>query len=341
MSLNILIIDDKASFRQNLKNELLNKGITNVHVANNVNIGYDIIKTRDVDIALVDSKLIETIDEFTFNETFTKRNVKVLLLVLKEDYGKDYIFRLLKIGAVDLIEVSDAKKINNKIIDDILVQAENATSANLNAHYDRFNLPSFKIQVKRKSTNQAIVIASSTGGPKTLEQVIPLFPKELPLPVFVVQHMPPLFTKSLADRLNSISDMTVKEAEDGEVVKKGFCYMAPGNYHMRVIEVNGEKLIKLSQEDKQLGVRPNANILMKSVADIYQGNTLAIVLTGMGTDGTDGAIAVKKYQGTVLVEAEEDCVIYGMPKSVVNSGNYDIVVRLDKIAVQAIHWLDI
>jgi two-component system chemotaxis response regulator CheB len=164
-------------------------------------------------------------------------------------------------------------------------------------------------------------------------QLIPALPKDLPAAVLVVQHMPALFTKSLADRLDQASQIEVSEASDGSLIKVGQALLAPGGYHMVVSKGNR---VLLNQDPPVLGVRPSVDITMKSVAEVYRASTIAVVLTGMGSDGTVGASCIKAVGGKVLAEDKSTCAVYGMPQSVFKSGCVDQVLPLPQIAPQLI-----
>ena len=193
----------------------------------------------------------------------------------------------------------------------------------------------------RKSTQKIIIIGSSTGGPQSLDHVIPFFPKEIPAPIILVQHMPPIFTKKLAERLDGISNVRVKEAIDGEEIEDGFCYVAKGDYHLELKRKDGKTIIKLNQKERILGVRPCINVTMESASKIYGKNAIGIILTGMGSDGTIGSKKIKERRGTIIVQSEATSIIYGMPKSVVLSGYYDVIVDLQKIAIAALQMLEV
>jgi two-component system chemotaxis response regulator CheB len=190
-------------------------------------------------------------------------------------------------------------------------------------------LPSSKN--KPAVSGKIVVIGSSTGGPRSLDMIIPNLPKNFPAPIVVVQHMPPGFTKSLAMRLDSTSELTVKEAEDGEEVKPGFVYIAPGDFHLGLKAQNGKVFFFLDKSDKINNVRPSVDFTLDKAAEIYKSKTIAVILTGMGKDGTKGAFKVKFYGGTVIAEDKETCVVFGMPKSVIEEGYSDYVLPAYKI----------
>lgn len=181
-----------------------------------------------------------------------------------------------------------------------------------------------------------IIIGSSTGGPMALQQVIPLLPSNLPTPVLVVQHMPAGFTKSLAMRLDSQSMMMVREAVDGEIIKPGTVFIAPGDFHMTIRQkmIDGEfiEVIALTKGDKVLGVRPSVDVLLESAVPIYKNNLVGIILTGMGSDGSEGIKKLKLVGGKVIAEDESTCVAYDMPRFVIEQKLADYILPIDKIA---------
>lgn len=194
-----------------------------------------------------------------------------------------------------------------------------------------------KIEPDKKSKfKKIVIIGTSTGGPRALQQVIPLLPHYFNAPVLVVQHMPPGFTKSLAERLDSQSRIKVREAEEGDIVRPGIVLIAPGDYHMTVRqeEINGKtkEVIALTKSEKVQGVRPSVDVLLNSVAPIYGANSVGVILTGMGSDGTDGIRRLKLAGGRVIAEDESTCVVYGMPRSIVEQHLADYVLPINKIA---------
>lgn len=180
---------------------------------------------------------------------------------------------------------------------------------------------------------RVVVIGTSTGGPRALAELIPALPRDLQASFLVVQHMPPMFTRSLAERLNNESSLDVKEAEEGDQISPGRVLLAPGGYHMTVAKTG---LVALNQEPPECAVRPAVNVTMASAARFFGRSVLGVVLTGMGSDGTRGAAVIKAAGGQVIVEAESTCAVYGMPKSVVDAGHADKAVPLNRVAEEII-----
>ncbi|MDA0734665.1 MAG: chemotaxis response regulator protein-glutamate methylesterase [Chloroflexi bacterium] len=214
----------------------------------------------------------------------------------------------------------------------IIKAASTVTGARLRtiANWNRANRIEKPAKAQRTSTiNKVVVIGTSTGGPKALADLIPALPGNLPAAVVLVQHMPPVFTKSLSERLNQASALEVKEAQEGDKVEAGVILVAPGGYHM---VMNKDWTVSMNQNPQVCGVRPAVDVLMESVANICRSSTLGVVLTGMGSDGTIGSSHIKKAGGQVIVEDESTCSIYGMPKSIVDAGYADKIVPLNKMA---------
>jgi two-component system chemotaxis response regulator CheB len=192
-------------------------------------------------------------------------------------------------------------------------------------------------------TKRLVFIASSTGGPKALQLVIPYFPEDFPYPIVVVQHMPAGFTESLANRLNDMSPLTVKEAQDGDVLKKGFVYIAQGGKQCELVErPTGE--FCLSEKDKPArgGLKPCADIFLESLVSSSMDHFVCGVLTGMGSDACEGIRKVKSQKDIkVVAQNKETCVVYGMPRAVAEAGVVDEVVPLKQVADTMIKQLGV
>jgi two-component system chemotaxis response regulator CheB len=179
---------------------------------------------------------------------------------------------------------------------------------------------------------ELLVIGSSTGGPKALQELLPALPKNLPVPILIVQHMPSTFTKPFAERLNGLCQVAVKEAEHGEVVQPGHVYIARGGIHMLYRQRGPQGLVEQSLEPAASIHRPSVDVLFQSVCDQFPRQVLAMILTGMGNDGTKGMEALKKKGAHTVAEAEESCVVYGMPRAAAEKGCVDLVAPLQDIA---------
>ena len=188
-------------------------------------------------------------------------------------------------------------------------------------------------RLKKPGQNKIIAIASSTGGPKALQSVIPRIPADIDAPVVLVQHMPAGFTRSMAARLNELSKVQVKEAEDGELLKKGVVYIAPGGKHIVVKRKGAAHVIGYSDMPPIGGLKPCANIMFDSLGQTGFDEAVCVVLTGMGADGTNGILSLgKKKSVHVIAQDENSCIVYGMPRAIYEAGVVDEVVALSKVA---------
>jgi two-component system chemotaxis response regulator CheB len=182
--------------------------------------------------------------------------------------------------------------------------------------------------------SQAVVLGISTGGPNALREVIPRLPGDLGVPLLVVQHMPPVFTKSLANSLNAKSALHVVEGQDGMRVESNRVIIAPGGRHMEVCRAPDRlgHVLRLTEDPPENGCRPAVDVLFRSAAQVYEGRVTAVVMTGMGCDGKRGTALLKQQGAATIAQDEQTCVVYGMPKEVIEAGLIDTVVPLAAIA---------
>lgn len=177
-----------------------------------------------------------------------------------------------------------------------------------------------------------VAIGTSTGGPRALQEVLTRLPGNLPCPTVIVQHMPPGFTKSLAERLNTLSELTVKEAADNDKLVAGTVYIAPGDFHLTLRRETSGTYVKLNKEPAIGGLRPAVDPMMVSVAETYGTKAVGVILTGMGHDGAKGMKAIKRLQGRTIAEDQSTSVVFGMPKAAIEAGVVDSILPLQQVA---------
>lgn len=177
-----------------------------------------------------------------------------------------------------------------------------------------------------------VAIGCSTGGPNALIEIIPKLPADFPLPIVITQHMPPMFTKFLADRLSAMSKISVREATDGAVIAPGTAWIAPGDHHMVLKSVGGRIIATLTQGPPENSCRPAVDVMMRSVVECYGPRVLSVILTGMGQDGLRGSEAVHDAGGSVFAQDEATSVVWGMPGFVARAGIASQVLPLDRVA---------
>lgn len=272
--------------------------------------------------------------------------VPILVVSSLTSEGAQVTMEAMEAGAVDYLSKDLGSRSLNimNIQDDLLKRIK----VIIGSHY-RFkpfsDAPVIKrspIKLARPSMTGnvlAVAVGVSTGGPKALQEVIPYFPKDFAVPIIIVQHMPEAFTKPFAERLNSTSELLVKEAEHGEILKPGMAMVARGGKHLRVHRDKLDAVIELSPDPQDSLYRPSVNEMMLSVVRAYGGRVLGVVMTGMGNDGCIGMHAIKNAGGKTIVQDEASCVVYGMPKAVVDDGCADKIVSLESLAPEIINMV--
>lgn len=181
-----------------------------------------------------------------------------------------------------------------------------------------------------------VAIGTSTGGPNALGVLVPQIPADFPVPIVIVQHMPPLFTRLLAERLNSLTPLEVREGVEGQKLERGQIWIAPGDHHMTVTRREKDFVLGLNRNAQENSCRPAVDVLFRSVAQAYRANVLAVVLTGMGADGTRGSAEIREAGGEVIVQDEASSVVWGMPGSVVGANLADRIYPLGSVVPEVV-----
>ena len=291
----------------------------------------------DVNLPRMDG--IETLDKI-MNTSPTP----VIMFSGRTKKGAEVTLKALEKGAIDFVAKPhgclspDLSSVRDELIEKLM-----AASRTKVARRGRRPIPEAsarKLEIKQvlSPEKSILFITSSTGGVQALTKLIPELPGDLPMPVLVVQHMPKIFTKSLAESLDRISALTVTEAEHGDILKKGHVYVAPGGWHTGIVKNGTGQKVKL-ERNPRMKLMPCADVTMKSLPEAYGADILGVVLTGMGDDGTKGAALVKNAGGTIIAQDEASSMIYGMPRSVASKGLADDVWPLDEIAGNIVSML--
>lgn len=345
-----LVVDDSAFMRKSLSIMLESTGeIEVIATARDGQEGVEMVKSKLPDIVTMDIEM-PRMDGLTALQKIMKEHPTPVLMVssLTTEGAKDTL-KALEYGAVDFIpkELSFVNVNIIKIKEDLVSKVKAIVSQkSLSLRLQRIQNISSSKSVTPSTPKQdystktipqigyrAIALGVSTGGPMSLQKVIPKLSKKISIPMFIVQHMPPKFTKSLAERLNGLSEVEVKEAEDREIVKGGVVYIAPGGFHMTV-EKGGisQMMISISETPTDTLHRPSVDVMLNSVIKVYNKYALGVIMTGMGRDGADAIKELKMKGGYSIAQDEESCVVYGMPKAIVDAGYADLVLPLDNIA---------
>ncbi|WP_088005945.1 protein-glutamate methylesterase/protein-glutamine glutaminase [Indiicoccus explosivorum] len=334
----LLIVDDSAFMRKLITDFFT--GHPEIEVAGTAKNGREAIrKTTEIqpDIITMDVEMPVMDGVQAVREIMASCPVPIVMLSSTTTAGAEQTVAAMEAGAADFVaKPGGSISLDLHLIRDELAQ-KLLLASRISLKKERYRSVRKPASLRTGDRNRTglILIGASTGGPRALQEVISHLPADLPYPVCVVQHMPPKFTKSLAERLNSLSGLTVKEAENGELIKRGCVYIAPGGTQMRIFRSAADCVLSVAEEPAIPGVlRPSVDVLFESVAETAESPVTAVILTGMGADGTEGLGKLKNTGADVhvIAEAEETCIVYGMPKAAAESGRVDEVVPLEEIA---------
>lgn len=361
----VLIVDDSAFMRKAISMMISDDpAIEVIGTANNGAEGVEKVHELLPDLVTMDIEMPRMDGLTALRKIMKERPTPVMMVSSLTSEGAQATFDALELGAVDFIPKQlsyvslDIVKIKKDLVEKIkqihkrrallmatfrsqriaqMAKKSKKPSASRSASARPRIIPA-KPSIARlpKKLLRIVAIGTSTGGPPALQAVIPHLPKNFPVPVLVVQHMPPTFTASLARRLDGLSQIQVKEAEPGEDIQRGVVYIAPGDRHMTIKKRVGISRINLSTEPDDTLYKPSVDILMSSVAEQYHGNTLAIIMTGMGKDGVIGLKKIKASGGLVIAQNEETCVVYGMPRAAIDAGITDAISPIERIAADMV-----
>ncbi|GGC97091.1 protein-glutamate methylesterase/protein-glutamine glutaminase [Pontibacillus salipaludis] len=344
-TIRVLVVDDSAFMRKMIRDILeADHRITVVGTARNGEEGLKKVRELSPDILTLDVEMPKMDGLTCLKEIMRTHPLPVVMLSSMTTLGGENTLKAMEYGAVDFIEKpSGAISLNiDSIGEKIVAKVIAASKANLNA----VNKPQLSPRVTSskiidrnrfdysRGKQDLIAIGTSTGGPRALQQVLTALPKDYPAPIVIVQHMPPGFTRSLAQRLDRLCDISVKEAEHQEILQQGVAYIAPGNYHMK-IQYQTNLIIHLDQTDATKGHRPSVDVLFDSIARLNSISMTAVIMTGMGSDGALGLEQLKQSNNSVAViaESEESSIVFGMPKAAVLTRLVDEVVHVNEISL--------
>jgi two-component system chemotaxis response regulator CheB len=328
----VLVVDDSAFVRQALARMLGSEpDIQVVGLAADGIEGVEKARALRPDVITLDLRMPRMGGLEALERIMAENPAPVLLLSSVTRQGAEVTLRGLELGAMDFVDKSSVQ--GNMNLLGLAQELRGKVRALAGAQPRRLERRTERrAAATGESRADAVVIATSTGGPAALQVIIPELPKDLRASVLIVQHMPLGFTRSLAERLDARSPLPVREAVDGQAVEPGQVIIAPAGRHLKVRRRGQSIKAVLDDEPGAALHRPSADVLMVSSAKAYGANVLGVVLTGMGSDGVEGLRAIRDAGGRTLAESEESCVIYGMPKAAVEAGVVDRSVPLARMA---------
>jgi two-component system chemotaxis response regulator CheB len=337
----ILVVDDSAVVRKLLSGTLSSDPALEVVGAASdgrialakISLLHPDLITLDIDMPVMDG--LETL--VAIRRLYPK--LPVIMFSTLTERGAAATLDALSLGASDYAtKPSDTgsaavamERIRAELIPKIKALSGVATLSSLPLPQVR---PLLKNRARSKPRIDIVAIGTSTGGPNALADVLPGIPSDFPVPIVVVQHMPPIFTRMLADRLAERSSISVEEGRAGATLSPGHAWIAPGNMHMKVIRTGVDWCLNLNQGPQENSCRPAVDVLFRSVALAYGAHVLGVVMTGMGSDGALGAQAIHDAGGEVIIQDEASSVVWGMPGLVHASGLADAVYPVDRLAAE-------
>ena len=341
----VLVVDDSAYMRKVVSNLL--ESDENIVVIDTARDGLDAlekIKSLKPDVVTLDVEMPRLDGLSALQRIMKECPTPVIMLSSLTQDGSETTVKALTLGAIDFVgKPSGTISLDIHKVQEELVAKVRVASRAVVTNFRSSILPVLQKPVSFSpvlssglTPNRLVVIGSSTGGPNALQQVVPRLPGNLSAAVLIVQHMPPGFTKSLANRLNDTSQLEVCEAQEGDELLSGKAYVAPGGYHMIL---RSKTLLGLNQNHPVHSVRPAVDVTLESAVDFYGSRIVAVILTGMGFDGSRGAASVKQAGGKTIAQNEATCVVYGMPRVVVEMGKADRILPIHNIADEIVAML--
>ncbi|MGM7701191.1 protein-glutamate methylesterase/protein-glutamine glutaminase [Pseudalkalibacillus sp. Hm43] len=348
----VLVVDDSAFMRKVISDLLSSDpSIEVVGTARNGEDALNKISKLSPDVVTLDVEMPVMDGLTTLKKIVDHYSLPVIMVSSVTKSGAKQTIEAMQNGAVDFISKPsgsislDIHRIQGELVEKVKI----ASQANLPKDFTEQPpiqpdpiTPKVPLKSGAKGERKKLIsIGTSTGGPKALVEVISKLPKEINAPVLIVQHMPEGFTKSLAERLNKLSELNVKEAETGERIKEGCVYIAPGGHHLKVKKDTEGLYVQLDDETPPTrGHRPSVDEMFNSLTQIEDYEKIAVIMTGMGSDGTNGLLSLKQDESTIAIaESEETCVVFGMPRAAIATTKVDEIVPVNSIAERIVHYL--
>ncbi|WP_039765250.1 MULTISPECIES: chemotaxis-specific protein-glutamate methyltransferase CheB [unclassified Caldicellulosiruptor] len=335
----VLVVDDSAFMRQLIKSILEQTGMFSVMVAQTPLIALDRVRKFKFDVITIDYEMPYMNGVELIRKIRDVSDSKILMISAYTHPGAHTTFEALSAGAFDYIlkplKEEEIEEFKYELIKKVSAACEEykktQTAPTTVEDVKVFKVPIEDSLVERAKVAKVVSIGISTGGPPVLEKMFRSLKKDFSLPILVVQHMPPNFTKAFAERLASITSKCIKEAEDREEVKPGCIYIAKGGYHLAIEEKAGKLYTRVLDLEKIKSHKPSADILFSSIAEACGKDAIGIIMTGMGSDGSDGILEMKMKGAITIAQNEKSCVVFGMPKVAIEKGAIELIMSPEEI----------
>lgn len=337
----VLVVDDSAFMRKAISTMLdKDPGIQVVGTARDGQEGLDLVRKLDPDVVTMDIEMPKMDGLTALRHIMMEAPRPVLMVSSLTTEGAESTLKAMELGAVDFIpkQLSKVSLDIVKIEKDLIARVKTVASRKMRHAQPRTRaVAKAPVRAPRPApggrvTRDVVAIGVSTGGPPVVQQILSSLPADFPASIVIAQHMPAAFTGPFAKRLDGVSKITVKEAEPGDVLKPGHAFVAPGGRHIVLDQKVSRVDVVVTDEPPGELYKPSANVLIDSVATAVGKRGLSVILTGMGSDGCEGVRALKEKGGKALAQSDSTCVVYGMPKAIVDENLADEIVDLDDMA---------
>jgi len=339
----VLVVDDSLVMRKTIARMLSkDKAIEVVGTAVDGRDALEKVESLKPDVITMDVEMPVMNGIEALKKIMEKDPVPVIIMSALTREGAEITMEALQLGACDFV-TKDFTHMGGSFSSketEVITKVKNVAKNKV-----RFLLRKLDIKQKptvigpdRKIRHEVLAIGASTGGPPALQHILTRLPRAFPVPIVIAQHMPKIFTQSFSQRLDAVSQLQVKEAEDGETLRAGVAYIAPGNIHMAV-KRKGKSVFVQFTEGTQYIYRPSVDLLMGTTAEAYERQSFGVILTGMGNDGLQGMKEMKAKGGYIVAQDEETCVVFGMPRAVISANLADLVLPIDRISEEIMRVL--
>lgn len=343
MKYRVLVVDDSIFYQHRLQEVLdADPALEVVGVAANGEQAIEQTHALNPDVITMDIEM-PVMDGITaVKKIMSECPTPVLMISAATKHGANATFEAMDAGALDFITkdfheiVENREKAGRRICSKVIDIALRKKSGSITNNLDQKSTSKSSENTQFEEYD-ILAIGSSTGGPIAVQKVLKNISENFPLPIVVAQHMPGTFTPMFSERLDKICNLSVKEAEDGDVLMPGHVYIAPGGQQTRTIKKGQNVILRIEKGDASLSYRPSVDITFTSIAEVYNEKVLAIILTGMGSDGCEGARNLKQVGSKIWAQDEESSVVYGMPMAVAKAGLTDQIMSIDSIAESLSH----
>ncbi len=334
MKIRVLVVDDSVFYQHRLQEVLdADPAIEVVGIAADGQQAIEKTKALKPDVITMDIEMPVMDGIAAVRKIMSECPTPVLMISSATKRGAKATFDAMDAGAVDFLTkdfheiVEHREQAGREICKKVISVAQKRK----NIFQESINNREIRTIKTRLEDYDILAIGASTGGPVAVQKVLKNLPQNFPLPVLVIQHMPGNFTPMFSERLNQICNLSVKQAEDGDVLLPGHAYVAPGGLQTTVRKSRREVLLEVKEGDQNMNYRPSIDVTYQSLAEVFLGKVLALILTGMGSDGCEGARKLKHDGSTIWAQDEATSVVYGMPMAVAKAGLTDQIISIERI----------